>query len=69
MLEALVVASATTGLVAIARGLKGNQRFETDRRLTIRLHEDGEEDLPCPWCYAPTAESDNRCSGCGRNFG
>ena len=26
-------------------------------------------DLPCPWCLAPTAESDSRCPGCGHRFG
>jgi hypothetical protein len=26
-------------------------------------------DLPCPWCLAPTAESDARCPGCGHRFG
>jgi hypothetical protein len=27
------------------------------------------DDLPCPWCYAPTDEHDARCTGCGRIFG
>ena len=29
----------------------------------------GDEDLPCPWCYSPTASSDERCPSCGRKFG
>lgn len=26
-------------------------------------------DLPCPWCQAPTSETDPRCPSCGRRFG
>ncbi len=26
-------------------------------------------DLPCPWCQAPTAESDAYCPSCGQPFG
>ncbi len=26
-------------------------------------------DLPCPWCLAPTGESDERCPACGQKFG
>lgn len=28
-----------------------------------------DNDLPCPWCQAPTRESDQRCPACGRRFG
>ena len=27
------------------------------------------DDLPCPWCSAPTTEADPRCPSCGRRFG
>lgn len=69
MLEALVVATATTGLFALALGMKGNERFERDPRRVVSVMDDRGEDLPCPWCYAPTNENDSRCSGCGRHFG
>ena len=69
MLEALVVATATTGLFALAKGVRGNERFEIDRRLVVPVRDERDDDLPCPWCYAPTEESDSRCSGCGRSFG
>jgi len=70
MLEALVVATATTGLFALAKGVKGNERYRVDPRLAISMRVDhGDDDLPCPWCYAPTGEDDRRCSGCGRSFG
>lgn len=26
-------------------------------------------DLPCPWCDAPTSESDSRCPSCDQRFG
>ncbi|HUG08789.1 MAG TPA: hypothetical protein VMP13_07845 [Acidimicrobiia bacterium] len=69
MLEALVVATATTGLFALAKGVRGNERYEIDPRLVVRERDEGGDDLPCPWCYAPTDEHDRRCHGCGRAFG
>ena len=69
MLEALVVATATTGLLAIAIGVRGNERFAVDPRLVVKVRDEREDDLPCPWCYAPTDENDAKCSGCGRSFG
>jgi len=69
MLEALVVATAMTGLFALAKGLRGNEKFETDSRMVISARDERGEDLPCPWCYAPTDEHDRRCEGCGRAFG
>ena len=69
MLEALVVATATTGLFALAKGVRGNERFKIDPRLVVSLRDDRSNDLPCPWCYAPTDEKDSRCKGCGRSFG
>jgi hypothetical protein len=69
MLEALVVATATTGLFALALGLRGNERFESDPRRVLALRDERVDDLPCPWCYAPTDENDSRCGGCGREFG
>lgn len=69
MLEALVVATATTGLFALAKGIRGNEKFDVDPRLVVSLRDERAEDLPCPWCYSPTDENDSRCRGCGRSFG
>ncbi len=69
MLEFLVAATATTGLFALAKGMRGNQRFHMDPSLVASLRDDRGDDLPCPWCYAPTKETDRRCSGCGNSFG
>lgn len=69
MLEALVVATAATGLFALAKGIKGNQIYRVDRGLMLTSREERADDLPCPWCYAPTNENDTRCSGCGQLFG
>lgn len=69
MLEAMVVATATTGLFALALGVKGNERFKTATGLVVPVRDERGEDLPCPWCYAPTDEDDTRCGGCGRAFG
>jgi hypothetical protein len=65
VLEALVVATATTGLFALARGIRGNEKYHVE---PAQRDERG-DDLPCPWCYSPTAETDRRCRGCGRLFG
>lgn len=69
MIEALVVATATTGLFVLAKGARGNERYTIDPRLVVDLRDDRSGDLPCPWCYAPTGETDKTCGGCGRNFG
>jgi len=69
MFEALVVATATTGLFALAKGVRGNERFKRDPGLLASARDERGDDLPCPWCYAPTVEVDTRCTGCGRNFG
>jgi hypothetical protein len=68
LLEVLVAATATTGLFALAKGIKGNHQYRIDPRLVVSRDERG-DDLPCPWCYGPTYEYDTRCSGCGRSFG
>ena len=69
MFEALVVATATTGLFVLAKGVKGNEKYEIDPHLVVRVRDERADDLPCPWCYAPTDEDDRRCGGCGRSFG
>lgn len=68
MLEAIVVVTATTGLFALAKGFRGNERLADPAVMAIN-HDTRDNDLPCPWCYAPTTEEDRRCRGCGRLFG
>lgn len=67
MLEALVAATATTGLLAVAR-MAREQPITIDRRQVVDLVE-GESDLPCPWCRGATEDTDERCPSCGRRFG
>lgn len=67
MLEALVAATATTGLLALARHNR-EQPFAIDPRMIVEVAPD-DRDLPCPWCGKATAETDDRCPGCGRKFG
>jgi len=67
--EALLVASAATGLFALAKGIKGNQTFRVDPSLVVLSRDERGDDLPCPWCYAPTDEQDARCAACGQEFG
>lgn len=69
MLEAFVVATATTGLFALAKGFRGGQKFRVNPSFVMASRDERGDDLPCPWCYAPTDERDSRCSGCGRTFG
>lgn len=67
MLEALVAATATTGLLALARHSR-EEPYVIDPRLVVDLSWD-DRDLPCPWCGASTRESDERCPRCDRRFG
>ena len=67
MLEALVAATATTGLFALARHAR-DEVLVVDPRLMANLGGSS-GDLPCPWCFAPTAETDERCPRCDRRFG
>lgn len=69
MFEVLVTATATTGLLALARGIRGNQPFRVDPSHLMLPRDERGDDLPCPWCYAPTNEQDHRCTGCGQEFG
>lgn len=67
MLEALVAATATTGLLALARVARDHP-YEVDPRLVVTVPpSDG--DLPCPWCRSATTETDDRCPSCGHKFG
>lgn len=69
MLEVLVAATATTGLFALAKGIRGQTRYEVKPSALVTSREDRGDDLPCPWCYGPTQEDDQRCPGCGQAFG
>jgi hypothetical protein len=69
LFEALMAATATTSLFVLAKGMRGQQKYEVNSSLVVNLHEQRGEDLPCPWCYGPTREQDTRCSGCGSRFG
>jgi hypothetical protein len=63
MLEALLAATATSGLLVLARG---HRRPAGNAEIWV---QDSDEDLPCPWCYSQTEASDERCRSCGRRFG
>jgi hypothetical protein len=67
--EALVAATAMTGLFALAKGLRGNHHYRIDPHLVVAQRDERGDDLPCPWCYGPTREQDTHCSGCGQSFG
>ena len=69
MFEALVAATATTGLFALAKGIRGNHHYRVDPQLVVTPRDERGDDLPCPWCYGPTNEEDARCKGCGNSFG
>lgn len=69
MLETLVVVASATGLYALARNARGHETFEVNPALVAMFADKRGEDLPCPWCYGPTDETDIRCRGCGRKFG
>lgn len=67
MLEALVAATATGSLFALAMGAR-DRSYAVESSLVVNLAPDG-DDLPCPWCRAVTHETDDRCPTCDRRFG
>ena len=79
MLEILVASSLVAGLVLTT--VRGQDRRRSVMHTTalnptvdlVRVaapEADGRTaDLPCPWCLAPTGESDDRCPDCGQKFG
>lgn len=69
MSRALVSPNANTGLFAAAKRPTANPRHRAHPSLLVIPRDQPGDDLPCPWCYAPTLEEDSRCSGCGRTFG
>ena len=70
MLELVATASAISALVFFAarrfRTKDGAFVFDTSGWYEEYL-EAG--DLPCPWCQAPTRETDRSCPSCARAFG
>ena len=54
MFEALVAATATTGLFALAKGIRGNHQYRVDPQLVVTPRDERGDDLPCPmvlWAY------------------
>ncbi len=69
MLEFVASASILSAVVFGAiRRFRHRQGFLLD---TGRWYEAYVEagDLPCPWCHAPTKETDTACPSCRRSFG
>lgn len=69
MFDNLTATTATTSLSALVKGIRGRRRYDAYPNFVVSLHDQKDQDLPCPWCYSPTDEFDTRCSGCGRKFG
>ena len=72
MIELLVGGSlvAAVAAVSISRGMP--QSAEAVLQLDpIRVDDPDRDgpDLPCPWCQAPTNETDEHCPSCRRKFG
>jgi len=61
MLETVIVVSLFAALLLAGGGT-------TNTALDLRV-SDTTEDLPCPWCLAPTQETDDACTACGQEFG
>lgn len=55
-------------MASAAFTIRGANRIEPDL-----AHDAGRatsaSDLPCPWCFAQTVESDTACPTCGQPFG
>lgn len=80
MIEILVAGSLVAGLMmAAVRGQTRHHGPATTVASRSRLidlvdvapadSDSRTSDLPCPWCLAPTAETDVRCPSCGQRFG
>lgn len=67
MLELLVAGSL---VVAIFAATSRNRTEQIDPEPSdLLVMSDSENDLPCPWCLAPTDENDRRCPSCEQRFG
>ena len=62
MIGLLMIPVASIGIVL--GGRFGGSRIQ-DSSTVLDL----DDDLPCPWCFAPTNEHDATCPSCGRRFG
>ncbi len=62
MLEISFVAVVIAGAALVI----GRIRHAADRDV---VSEEEFVDLPCPWCQAPTGESDTACPNCREPFG
>lgn len=62
MIGLLMIPLASIGIVL--GGKFGGSRIQ-DSSTALDL----DDDLPCPWCFAPTNEHDTACPSCGRRFG
>ena len=75
----VVIAIVVVGMIAASGGSPGlgTARSPLDGAPTFSVSGTTElvddvldaGDLPCPWCLAPTAETDRRCPSCGQRFG
>ncbi len=54
---------------AMADGAPATVEDDTRSGTWVRAVDDDALDLPCPWCLAPTDESDVSCPSCGQDFG
>lgn len=50
-------------MLTFALGIRGWKTVDSTSVIDLN------DDLPCPWCLAPTSESDSACPSCGRSFG
>lgn len=67
MLE-MALAALLVSVAIFAIGGKSNSASQSPGTMVLP-HTDDVSDLPCPWCNAQTAESDDHCPSCGQRFG
>ena len=67
MLEMALAAFLVT-VAVVAIGGRTSASAQTAAPMVFPPLEDA-SDLPCPWCRAQTAESDDHCRSCGQKFG
>ena len=60
---------ALISIPMLALGIVLGSRFNGSNAKSESAVLDLDDDLPCPWCFAPTNEQDQTCPACGRRFG
>jgi hypothetical protein len=70
MVEAIVAGALIAGgMAALSRRQPTPMRGRAPSAFAPITVSEASPDLPCPWCMAATAETDDHCPSCRQPFG